>query len=128
VVEGAQDRIANIHTVDFNVRVKPVAIRGLGVAGAAATVYDVAATGHQVDQLRAQGNAVGAQAQLLQFGARNIGGWAGGVVGVQIGATAGVETGPGLVLTGLAGGALGAIAGSEAIQWLEQRKIYNQTD
>ncbi|MFA0924600.1 zeta toxin family protein, partial [Xanthomonas fragariae] len=113
VVEGAQDRIANIHTVDFNVRVKPLAIRGLGVAGAAATVYDVADTGHQVDQLRAQGNAVGAQAQLLQFGARNIGGWAGGVVGVQIGAAAGVETGPGLVLTGLAGGALGAIAGSE---------------
>ncbi|WP_295861146.1 zeta toxin family protein [uncultured Xanthomonas sp.] len=128
VVEGVERHAAAAHTVDFNVRVKPVAIRGMGILGAAATVYDAAETGRSVGQLQAQGNAVGAQAQLLQFGARNVGGWAGGALGAQIGAVAGVETGPGLVLTGLAGGVVGAMGANEAVQWLEQRRINNQTD
>ncbi len=128
VVEGVERQAATAHTADFNVRVKPVAIRGLGMAGAAATVYDAAETARTAGQLHAQGNDVGAQAQLLQFGARNVGGWAGGVVGAEIGALAGVETGPGLVLTGLAGGVLGAMGSNEAVQWLEQRRINNQTD
>jgi len=128
VVAGVEGNAATAHTVDFNVRVKPVVMRGLGMAGAAATVYDAADTARNAGQLHAQGNDVGAQAQLLQFGARNVGGWAGGVVGAKIGAVAGVETGPGLVLTGLAGGVLGAMGSNEAVQWLEQRRINNQTD
>ncbi|WP_369936390.1 zeta toxin family protein [Xanthomonas tesorieronis] len=128
VVEGVERQAAAAHTVDFNVRVKPVAMRGMGVLGAAATAYDAAETARSAGQLQAQGNEVGAQSQMLQFGARNVGAWAGGALGAQIGAAAGVETGPGLLVTGLAGGVVGAMGANEAVQWLEQRRINNQTD
>jgi predicted ABC-type ATPase len=128
VVEGVERQATAAHTADFNVRVKPVVMRGMGVLGAAATAYDAAETARDVGHLYAQGNDVGAQAQMLRFGARNVGAWAGGAVGAQIGAAAGVETGPGLLVTGLVGGVLGSMGANEAVQWLEQRRINNQTD
>ncbi len=46
----------------------------------------------------------------------------------KAGALLGVETGPGLIATGLIGGTIGAISGEKLNTYLNDRKIYNQTD
>lgn len=104
-------------------------LKGAGAAGVALLAYDLATTGHQVIQLRSQGNATGADSAMTHFAGRSVGGIAGGfLLGAGYGAVAGVETGPGMIVTGLVGGVIGAYAGE---QWAQQRdndKIYKQTD
>jgi hypothetical protein len=82
--------------------------KGLGVLGAAASVYELGKAGKEsVD--------TGSPAPVAAEAVRQVGGWAGAWAGAQagagIGALAGIETGPGAVLTGLAGGIIGGVAG-----------------
>lgn len=107
---------------------RPRAVAGLGIAGAAATAFDAATTAGRAADLRAQGNEVGAQAEVMRFGARNVGGWAGAVIGAKVGAAVGVQSGPGLVVTGIVGAGVGAIAGDRLADWIEKHRINNQTD
>ena len=44
------------------------------------------------------------------------------------GAAVGIETGPGALITGAAGGVVGAVAGDKIASYLDTRAIYNQTD
>jgi hypothetical protein len=99
-----------------------------GIVGAAGMVYDIGTTANRVGALNEQGNTVAANSELLHFGARNLGALGGAGLGAGAGALAGVETGPGLLLTGAIGGIAGAIAGDRLAAYLDNRSIYNQED
>lgn len=105
-----------------------VAAKGLGVAAAAATAYDIADTAHDVGRLRAQGNETAAEDRITRFAAQNLGGWGGAAAGFGAGAMAGVESGPGLLVTGAVGGVIGAVAGDEVATWSRDHKINHQDD
>ena len=47
---------------------------------------------------------------------------------MTVGAVAGVESGPGLLVTGAVGGIAGAFAGDKIAEWTDNRRIYNQAD
>ncbi|AWV07557.1 hypothetical protein C9I47_1868 [Lysobacter maris] len=103
-------------------------VRGAGAAGVVFTAYDIADTAHDVSRLRAQGNDTAAAARIERFAVQNVGGWGGAAAGVAGGALAGVETGPGLLVTGAIGGVIGAVAGDKVGDWLAERKVNRQED
>lgn len=110
-------------------RVRPAHIqagRALGIAGLALEVYDGADSVRTAGRLRSEGNATAAESELIHFGARSVGGWAGAGIGMAAGAAAGVETGPGLLVTGAIGGVAGVFAGDKIAEWNDNRGIYNQ--
>jgi hypothetical protein len=98
----------------------------LGVAGLALEIYDGADSLRMAQRLRGEGNATAAESELVHFGARSVGGWAGAGIGVATGAVLGVETGPGLLVTGAIGGVAGVFAGDKFAEWTDNRRIYNQ--
>ncbi|MGH8083323.1 MAG: hypothetical protein ACREP7_22290, partial [Lysobacter sp.] len=106
----------------------PVLARGAIAAGAAATAVDAVTSGGDVARLYDQDNAVGAESQMLHFGARNVGGWAGAVAGAKLGTLAGIESGPGMVITGIVGAGIGAWTADKAVAWIEQERINTQAD
>lgn len=102
--------------------------KAVGVLAAAGTAYDLAETTHDVGRLRAQGNTAAAEDRITRFAAQNLGGWTGAAAGFGAGAVAGVETGPGLLVTGAVGGVIGAVAGNEIADWIRAYKINHQDD
>jgi len=98
----------------------------LGIAGLALEVYDGAESVRTAGRLRSEGNATAAESELIHFGARSVGGWAGAGIGMATGAVLGVETGPGLLVTGAIGGVAGVFAGEKIAAWNDNRGIYNQ--
>jgi hypothetical protein len=117
--------------VDNTTRIQPARIRAgtaLGIAGLALEVYDAAETYTTSNRLRSEGNDTAADSKLVHFGSRAVGGWAGFSLGFTAGALAGVETGPGLLVTGTIGGLVGTVAGDKFATWTDNQKIYNQND
>lgn len=115
--------------VDHVTRVHPTRVRAgaaLGVAGLALEVYDGADSVRTAHRLAGEGNSTGAESELIHFGARSVGGWAGAGIGMATGAALGVETGPGLLVTGAIGGVAGVFAGEKIAEWTDNRRIYNQ--
>ena len=115
--------------VDHVTRVHPTRVRAgaaLGVAGLALEVYDGADSVRTAHRLAGEGNRTGAESELIHFGARSVGGWAGAGIGMATGAALGVETGPGLLVTGAIGGVAGVFAGGKIAEWNDNRGIYNQ--
>ncbi len=115
--------------IDAPHRVRPAHIqagRALGVAGLALEVYDGADSVRTAHRLAGEGNRTGAESELIHFGARSVGGWAGAGIGMAAGAVAGVESGPGLLVTGAIGGVAGVFAGEKIAEWTDNRRIYNQ--
>jgi hypothetical protein len=98
----------------------------LGVAGLALEIYDGADSIRTANRLASEGNRTGAESEMIHFGARSVGGWAGAGIGMAGGALLGVETGPGLVVTGAIGGIAGVFAGDKFAEWTDNRRIYNQ--
>ena len=98
----------------------------LGVAGLALEVYDGAESVRTAQRLHGEGNATAAQSELIHFGARTVGGWTGAGIGMAAGAVAGVESGPGLLVTGAIGGVAGVFVGDKIAEWNDNRGIYNQ--
>ena len=98
----------------------------LGVAGLALEIYDGADSARTAHRLAGEGNRTGAESTMIHFGARSVGGWAGAGIGVATGAVLGVETGPGLLVTGAIGGVAGVFAGEKIAEWTDNRRIYNQ--
>jgi hypothetical protein len=99
----------------------------LGTAGAAAAVgYDILSTGQKTTHLLDQGNVTGAQSEVLHFAGRNLGLVGGAMAVGSMAAAAGIETGPGALAAGLAGGVLGAVAGNKIMDAVDQSRIYNQ--
>lgn len=131
VVEGVVRDAAQARHIDHIVRVRPARVHAgsaLGSAGAAVTAYDIADTAHDASRLSGQGNDTAAAARIERFAVQNVGGWGGAAVGMTGGALAGVETGPGLLVTGAIGGVIGAVAGDKVGDWLDERKINRQED
>jgi hypothetical protein len=115
--------------IDSPHRARPAHIqagRALGIAGLALEVYDGADSVRTAGRLRSEGNATAAESELIHFGARSVGGWAGAGIGIATGAVLGVETGPGLLVTGAIGGVAGVFAGGKIAEWNDNRGIYNQ--
>ncbi len=104
-------------------------MRVVGAAGLALMAYDLVSTGHQVMELRAAGNEAAAEAAQTRFIGRNAGGLLVGVgAGFVYGAATGSWSGPGALVTGVIGGAVGAYLGDK---WADQKQldqIYIQTD
>ena len=129
-VADSVDRLAReAADVDHFTRVRPAQIhagRALGVAGLALEVYDGADSIRTANRLSQEGNQTAAQSELTHFGARSVGGWAGAGIGMAGGALLGVETGPGLLVTGAIGGVAGVFAGDKFAEWTDNRRIYNQ--
>ncbi len=98
----------------------------LGVAGLALEVYDGVESVRTANRLRSEGNATAAESELIHFGARTVGGWTGAGIGMAAGAVAGVQSGPGLLVTGAIGGVAGVFAGDKIAAWNDNRGIYNQ--
>ncbi len=97
---------------------------GLAGLGVAASAYDAVQTGERVSTLLSQDNLTAARSEALHFGARGVGGWAGGTAASAVVGT----TGAGPVALVLADGYLfSAVADKAATRW-DNRRIYTQTD
>lgn len=100
----------------------------LGMAGVVLSAYDAVDTGFRIKGHLDSGNATAAQSEAIHFGGRTVGGLTGVGLGIGLGAAAGIKTGPGALVTGTAGGIVGAVAGDRMAAWIDDRSIYNQTD
>lgn len=128
VVGPVEPRIRYTADIDHTVRVRPNMVRGAVVGGTAATALEAVTEGAKVADLYARDNRTGAEAALLDFGARSVGGWTGAAVGAKAGTLVGIESGPGAIVTGIIGAGLGAWGASEVVDWIETYRINNQTD
>ncbi|MCC4622456.1 zeta toxin family protein [Xanthomonas cassavae CFBP 4642] len=97
---------------------------GLAGLGVAATAYDASQTGERVGTLLAQDNLTAARSEALHFGARGVGGWAGGAATAAVVGT----TGAGPVALVVADGYLFSAAADKAVTLWDNRQIYTQTD
>jgi len=128
VAEGIARNIHEARTIDHTVRVRPNIVRGAVIGGTAATVVEAITEGTKVADLYARDNRTGAEAALMDFGARSVGRWTGAALGAKAGTLAGIESGPGAIVTGIIGAGLGTWGGSEIVEWIEKYQINNQTD
>ncbi|NJC44273.1 UNVERIFIED_ORG: uncharacterized protein YcfJ [Xanthomonas campestris] len=104
------------------------AVRGLGVVGAAAAVYDLGTTARNTARLDAQGNSTAADAEVTRYATRSVGAVGGAVIGGSMGAALGVESGPGLLVTGAIGGVVGAVGGDKLANAINDHRISHQQD
>ncbi|MFA0922500.1 hypothetical protein [Xanthomonas fragariae] len=109
-------------------RLAPGTVRGLGVVGAAAAVYDLGLTTKNTQRLDAQGNSTAADAQVTRYATRNLGAAGGAALGGTMGAALGVESGPGLLVTGAIGGIVGAVGGDKLADAINDHRISHQQD
>ncbi|QII28830.1 toxin [Stenotrophomonas maltophilia] len=128
VVEANASNIRQAQTIDHTIRVRPNMVRGAVIGGAAATVVEVATEGTKIADLYARDNRTGAEAAILDFGARSVGAWTGAAVGAKAGTLLGIESAPGAIVTGIIGAGLGAWGSSEIVEWIEKYQINNQAD
>ncbi len=95
---------------------------------AVASAVDLGQTLVKQEELRSHGNKTGANSELLHFGSRNVAGWAGAEALMAVGTAAGVETGPGMFVTGAVGGVIGFVAGDKIADHVDQYRIAHQQD
>lgn len=98
------------------------------VLGAAAIGVDVAHTSGKTLDLHKHGNEAGVRSEILHFAGRNMGAWAGAETFATLGAAAGVESGPGLVVTTAVGGLAGFAAGDKLMDAYDHYRVYQQAD
>ncbi|WP_049622998.1 T6SS phospholipase effector Tle1-like catalytic domain-containing protein [Frateuria defendens] len=103
----------------------PTVARTLGTA---ALLGDAVQTGTKTVDLMRHGNDAGSQSEVLHFAGRNLAGWAGAGTFAAIGSTLGLQTGPGLIVTGAIGGAAGLFAGDKLADAYDHHRVYNQDD
>jgi len=128
VAEAVSRETTTAIQVDHEVRVRPNMIRGAAIGGTAVTAVEAVTEGRKIADLYGRDNPVGAQAAIVDFGARSVGGFAGAVVGAKVGTLVGIESGPGAIVTGLIGAGAGAMGASAAVEWIENYQINNQRD
>ncbi|MEA9708033.1 XVIPCD domain-containing protein [Xanthomonas campestris] len=109
-------------------RFSPGTVRGLGVVGAAAAAYDLGGTARNTERLDTQGNSTAADAEVTRYATRNLGTFGGAVLGSSVGAALGVESGPGLLVTGAVGGIVGAVGGDKLADVINDHRISHQQD
>jgi len=108
--------------------ISPKVGKVVGAAGAVAVAVDATQTANRTTELLGQKNSLGAQSQVIHFGARNLSMLGGAALGTELGAAAGIETGPGALLTGAAGGIIGAIGGNKLADAVDRYRVYTQKD
>ena len=128
IAEAVSRETTTAIQVDHQVRVRPNMIRGAAIGGTAVTAVEAVIEGRKIADLYGRDNPVGAQAAIVDFGARSVGGFAGAVVGAKVGTLVGIESGPGAIVTGLIGAGVGAMGASAAVEWIENYQINNQRD
>jgi predicted ABC-type ATPase len=133
MLERASARIDTFSAIDAPERMKGLELPHLGRAsiaavGGLATAYDGAVTARDAWDLHQQGNATGVESEVMGFGVRNAGAWAGAIAGAKAGTLLGIESGPGMLLTGIAGAGIGAWGSERVVDWIEQHQIHTQTD
>lgn len=128
VVEGVQRDAARAVSLDYGVRVHPMAVKGLGIVAGAEFVYDTAKTAGHTSDLLDQGNRTAAQSEIEHFGSRNLGMLGGAALGAEVLGAAGIESGPLDLIVGGAGAIGGAFAGDKLANAYDNHRIYNQTD
>lgn len=111
---GAQSSAVGMRTAD-----------SIALAGVAA---DAAYTIKRVNEMRADGNHVGASSTFLHFGSRNLSAWGGAVLGAQTGAALGFETGPGALVTTAVGGIAGGMGGNKIADAIDTYRTYHQAN
>jgi hypothetical protein len=125
------DELARAAAQDMRPAASPRMTR-LGAAatglGAALTVADGGESGQRAASLYEQGNATGAQSELIHFTTRNVGAWGGAALGAGLGAASTSWSGPGAVIGGIVGGAAGLVGGEKVADYLDHRRIYRQDD
>ncbi|UJB17269.1 MULTISPECIES: zeta toxin family protein [Lysobacter] len=130
--QGVSNQLAGeAAKVEPPTRLRPAQIKGaaaLGIAGTAATAYDVATTAHDASRQYDQGNLTGVESKIVGTASRSVGGFGGMAAGAAIGASVTAETGPGALIGGAVGGIAGAIAGDKAAEWIDQYRITHQKD
>ncbi|WP_266171704.1 XVIPCD domain-containing protein [Dyella subtropica] len=105
-----------------------LAIKGLGLVGAAAVVHDATTTvSHAVD-LQHQGNITGSQSAIVHFTGRTVGMLAGAEIVGAAATLAGAELGLGALPLGAAGAIVGAIGGDKLADAVDQQRIHTQQD
>ena len=100
----------------------------LRMGGIALTGLDAIQTARSASEHLSQDNATAANAEWMRFGARNAGAWGGALLGAKAGTLAGIESGPGMLVTGIVGAGIGAWGSERVVDWIEQNKINTQTD
>lgn len=101
------------------------AVRWVGVAGTAADVLQTGVTVWNDDR---DGNITAADSHLVHALSRNAAGWAGAQSLMAAGAAVGIESGPGMFVTGAIGGVAGFVAGDKIADAYDQYRIRNQDD
>ena len=102
--------------------------KAAGIVGGVAVAVDATHTANRTTELLGQHNSLGAQSQVIHFGARNLSMLGGAALGAELGAAAGIESGPGALLTGAAGGIVGAIGGDKLADAVDKYRVYTQSD
>ena len=98
---------------------------GVTAAGGVLSLVEASDTGHRAAAMLELDNPEAARAVLEKYGAKAIGGWAGGALA---GAAVGWETGPGVLGFVIVGAVAGSEVGDRAAQHWNDLKIYRQTD
>jgi hypothetical protein len=103
----------------------PSIVRGLGYAGTAA---DIVLTVDKRNELLDDGNDTGAGALVDRFVSRHASGWVGAQSMMTLGAAAGIETGPGIFVTGAIGAVVGFVAGDKIADHIDRYRVTHQED
>lgn len=106
----------------------PHLARALGTAGLAATAYDALTTRARASDLSEHGSVLAAESEWNHFAGRNIGGWAGAVMGARTGVAAFGRTPHTAIGGGMGGALVGAVAGDRIADLQDSKKVLNQTD
>ena len=99
-----------------------------GIVGGVAVAIDATNTTNRATELLGQHNSLGAQSQVIHFGSRNLSMLGGAALGAELGAAAGIESGPGALITGAVGGVAGAIGGDKLADAIDKYRVYTQSD
>ncbi|UPG86390.1 DUF2235 domain-containing protein [Luteibacter aegosomatis] len=112
-----------INRAGRSVPLAPKVTRGLGGVISAVDAVNVA---RDVRERLADGNETAADSHMLHFASRNAAGWAGLEAGLLAGGAMGIESGPGLLVTGGLGGLVGGVVGDRLADAVDAYRIHHQ--
>ncbi|MEX1829781.1 XVIPCD domain-containing protein [Luteibacter sp. CQ10] len=112
-----------INEAGRSVPLAPKVVRGLG---AVTSVVDTVNVARDVRERLDDGNETSANSHMLHFASRNAAGWAGIQAGLLAGGAMGIESGPGLLVTGGLGGLAGGVVGDRLADAVDAYRIHHQ--
>lgn len=119
---------ASAEAIEAASRSVPFAPKVLGAVGTIPLVLDGVHTIKRQAELEAVGNLTGADSVVRHFGAANTAGLTGAETFMAAGAALGVESGPGMFVTGAIGAGVGYLAGDKIADAYENHLVTHQQD